>query len=173
MRAADTAPKNQKQAKNNMRRPIKKRKVDLKDSVYQSELVGRLINYIMLDGKKNIARDIVYGAMKKIKDELGVENPLEILETAVKNASPNIEVRSRRVGGANYQIPYEIRHDRRIQLALRTLVKVSRSGAGRPTQDKLAEEIIKAHQNEGAAIQKKEETHRMAEANKAFAHLAW
>ena len=156
-----------------MRRPIVKRKIDLKDDKYQSELVGRLINYIMLDGKKTTARTIVYGAMDIIKEKLKIENPLEIVETAIKNASPNIEVRSRRLGGANYQIPHEIRPDRRTQLAMRAIVAATRAGDGKPSADSLAEELTKAYNNEGSAVQKKEDTHRMAEANKAFAHLAW
>jgi small subunit ribosomal protein S7 len=133
--------------------------------------VGRFINYVMRDGKKSIAEKIVYDAFDKVK-EAAKEDPIKIFEKAVENASPLLEVVSRRVGGANYQVPHEVRPERRFILAIRWIIGAARSRKGKPMADKLAEEIIAASKNEGAAIKKKLDMHRMAEANRAFAHFA-
>lgn len=143
------------------------------DSVYNSQKVSRFINYVMLDGKKTVAEKIVYGAFDIIKEKTENPNPLEIFDLALKNASPTMEVRSRRVGGANYQVPVEVRADRRQQLAMRWIINGARSGKGRSMAQLLADELITASNGEGAAVKKKEDMMRMAEANKAFAHLAW
>jgi len=131
----------------------------------------RFINYVMRDGKKSIAEKIVYDALDKVK-EFAKDEPLKVFEKAVENASPLLEVKSRRVGGANYQVPHEVRPERRFILAIRWIIGAARSKKGKPMAEKLAEEIIAASKNEGAAIKKKQDMHRMAEANRAFAHFA-
>lgn len=156
-----------------MRRKVKNRNVAEADSVFNSEKVGKFINYVMQNGKKNGARKIVYGAFEVIKDKLKVENPIEIFEEALKNAGPLMEVRSRRVGGANYQVPREVRVERRIFLSMKWIIDAARNKKGQPMHIKLADEIIAASKNEGEAVKKRENTHKMAEANKAFAHFAW
>jgi len=156
-----------------MRRPVKNRNIVKPDSKYESMKVSKFINHIMDSGKKTIATGIVYDAFEIIKEKEKVENPLEIFDTALKNASPSVEVRSRRVGGANYQVPSEVRPDRRAYLGMCWIKDAAKSGKGRPMAERLAEEIILASKNEGAAVTKKENTHKMAEANKAFAHFAW
>jgi len=133
--------------------------------------VGRFINYVMESGKKSTAERIVYSAFEKIKKGTK-EEPLKVFEKAIENASPVLEVVSRRVGGANYQVPIEVRPERRFMLAVRWIIRASRARKGKPMADKLAEELIAASKNEGAAIKKKLDTHRMAEANRAFAHFA-
>lgn len=156
-----------------MRRPIKnKHQVDA-DSVYNSVKLSRFINYVMNDGKKDVARKVVYGAFEKIKDITKNPNPLEVFDIALKNASPSVEVRSRRVGGANYQVPREVRAERRVTLAMRWIVSAARDRKGISMGQALAEELVAAYNNEGVAVKKKEDTHKMAEANKAFAHFAW
>ncbi len=132
---------------------------------------GRFINYIMKEGKRSAAEKIFYGAFGKIH-EVTKEDPIKVFEKALENASPMIEVVSRRVGGANYQIPEEVRPERRFVLATRWIIGAARSKKGKPMAEKLAEEIIAAAKNEGAAIKKKQDMHRMAEANRAFAHFA-
>lgn len=144
----------------------------LPDPVYGSELVTRTINKIMWDGKKSTAERIFYSAMDMIAEKTG-ENPLDIYETALNNIMPVLEVKSRRVGGANYQVPVEVRADRRRTLGLRWLINASRNRGERTMAERLAGEILDANKNEGAAVRKKEDTHRMAEANKAFAHYRW
>jgi len=157
-----------------MRRPIKKRPVIDPDTKFGSVEVERLINYVMLNGQKETARKIVYGAFEVIKDaKEGGGDPIEIFNTAVRNAGPQMEVRSRRVGGANYQVPREVRQERRLALALRALIKAARSAKGVPMYKALASELMLAAKEEGAAVKKKEDTHKMAEANRAFAHFAW
>ncbi|MFT7506982.1 MAG: small subunit ribosomal protein S7 [Acidimicrobiales bacterium] len=157
-----------------MRRPIKKRPIVKPDMKFGSVDVERLINYVMLNGQKETARKIVYGAFDVIKDaKEGGGDPIEIFDTAVRNAGPQMEVRSRRVGGANYQVPREVRLERRLALALRALIKASRSQKGVPMFKALASELMLAAKEEGAAVKKKEDTHKMAEANRAFAHFAW
>lgn len=133
--------------------------------------LGRFINYVMHDGKKSVARNIVYSAFKKIKKETNQE-PVEVFERAIANASPLLEVSSRRVGGANYQVPREVRQERKFILASRWIVQAARKKKGKPVADKLAQELIAASKNEGDAIKKKQDMHRMAEANRAFAHFA-
>ena len=150
---------------------IPKRDV-LPDPIYQSKVLTKLINQVMLDGKKSLAETVVYGAMDMIKEKSG-KNPLEVFEAAMKNIMPVLEVKARRVGGANYQVPIEVRHDRRQTLAIRWLTKYSRERAGRTMEDKLANEIMDAAAGTGASAKKREDTHKMAEANKAFAHYRW
>jgi small subunit ribosomal protein S7 len=156
-----------------MRRKVKNRNIVKPDFIYDSTLVEKFINYIMKEGKKSVARTIMYSALDEIKKRTKAENPVEVLEKAISNASPLLEVRSRRVGGANYQVPREVRPERRINLACRWILEGVRAKKGAPTFQKLAEELIAASKNEGAAVKKRENVHKMAEGNKAFAHFAW
>lgn len=156
-----------------MRRKVKNRKELAPDPVYNSQKVTKLVNYVMNDGKKEAARKIVFGALAAIKERQKIENPLEVFDAALKNITPLMEVRSRRVGGANYQVPVEVRPDRRTALAFRWLIGAARNKKGKPMRIKLAEELIAASKNEGDAVKKRENVHKMAEANKAFAHFAW
>lgn len=153
------------------RREVPKRPV-LPDPVYGDELVTRLMNIIMLDGKKAVAESIVYGAFETIQDRTR-EDPIKIFHRALENCQPMVEVKSRRVGGATYQVPVEVRPRRRTALALRWLVRYARSRPGKTMRDKLANELIEAAHNRGSAVKKRDDTHRMAEANKAFAHYRW
>lgn len=155
-----------------MRRKVKNRNIVKPDMVYASTEVEKLINYIMERGKKNTARKIVYGAFDMIKEKESKE-PLEVYQLALKNTGPVTEVRSRRIGGANYQVPREVRPERRLMLSLRWIKEAATNKKGEPMHKKLADELIAASKNEGTAVKKKEDTHRMAEANKAFAHFAW
>ncbi|MCU0660065.1 MAG: 30S ribosomal protein S7 [Candidatus Pacebacteria bacterium] len=156
-----------------MRRKVKNRNIAQADIVYNSDSLGKFINYVMWSGKKETARNVVYGALDLIKEKSKVENPLEIFDAAIRNAGPSTEVRSRRIGGANYQVPREVRPERRQLLAMTWIIGAARAGKGRPMHIKLADELILASKNEGAAIKKKDDTHKMAESNKAFAHFAW
>lgn len=156
-----------------MRRKIKNRNTVEPDIVYNSQKLAKFINNIMLNGKKETARRSVYKAFDIIKEQTGNPNPLEVFDTAIKNASPLVEVRSRRIGGANYQVPREVRPERRTALAMRWIINAARSKKGAPIHQKLAEELISASKNEGIAVKKREDTHKMAESNKAFAHFAW
>ncbi len=156
-----------------MRRPVKNRNIVGPDPVYQSVKVEKLVNYLMEGGKKTAARKAVYGAFEIIKKEAKTDNPIEIFETALQNTAPNVEVRSRRVGGANYQIPVEVRPERRMALSMRWLIEAARGKKGQPINKKLAVEFMAAAKNEGEAVKKRENVHKMAEANKAFAHFAW
>lgn len=156
-----------------MRRKLNIKREIKPDIGFNSVKLGKFTNYIMESGKKNIARAIVADCMKEIKDKAKVENPLEVFELALKNTSPAMEVRSRRVGGANYQVPREVRPERRSALSMKWIVEAARAKKGKPIAIKLAEEIIAASKNEGEAIKKRENMHKMAEANKAFAHFAW
>ena len=156
-----------------MRRPVKNRNIVGPDLKYQSVRVEKFINSVMWDGKKSTARKVVYDAFAIITEKTKVENPVELFETAVRNVGPSMEIRSRRVGGANYQVPREVRPERKQALAFRWILIAARSGKGKPMAQKLATEILAASNNEGFAFKKKEDTHRMAEANKAFAHFAW
>ena len=142
----------------------------LPDPVYGSKVVTKLINQIMYDGKRGTAQNIVYDAFKTMSEKLGKE-PMEIFEQAIGNIMPVLEVKARRVGGANYQVPMEIRPERRQTLAIRWLVIATRKRSEREMANKLAAELIDAYNNAGGAVKKKEDTHRMAEANKAFAHF--
>jgi small subunit ribosomal protein S7 len=157
-----------------MRRPIKRRAPLGKDERYDSVNVSRLVNYIMVNGQKETARKIVYAAFEEIKNaKEGGGDPVEIFETAIRNAGPQMEVRSRRVGGANYQVPREVRPERRLALALRWIINAARGQKGKPMFKALSSEIMLAARGEGSAVKKKDDTHRMAEANRAFAHFAW
>ena len=157
-----------------MRRPIKKRDPIQPDREHGSVQVTKLINCVMERGQKETARKIVYGAFEEIKNaKEGGGNPVEIFETAIRNAGPQMEVRSRRVGGANYQVPREVRPERRLALALRWIIAAARAQKGIPMHKALANELILAKKEEGNAVKKKEDTHKMAEANRAFAHFAW
>mgnify|MGYP000921221014 FL=1 len=150
---------------------IPKREV-LPDPVYGSVVVAKLINGIMLDGKKGVAQSIVYNAFDMIKKNTG-ENPLEVFEKAMNNIMPVLEVKARRVGGANYQVPVEVRADRRQTLGIRWLIKYTRARGEKTMYERLAKELMDAANNTGAAVKKKEDTHKMAEANRAFAHYRW
>lgn len=156
-----------------MRRKVTNRNIVGPDHVYGSEKIGKFINYVMLRGQKETARGIVYEALDLVKERAKVEDPMEVLDAALKNAGPITEVRSRRVGGANYQIPREVRPERRSFLSMKWIIEAAREGKGAPMASRLADEIILASKNEGKAAKKREDTHKMAEANKAFAHLAW
>ncbi|MBS3968931.1 MAG: 30S ribosomal protein S7 [Clostridia bacterium] len=150
---------------------VPKRKV-LPDPKYKSVRLTKLINQIMLDGKKGTAEAIVYGALDTIREKTG-RDPMEVFEEAIKNVMPVLEVKARRVGGANYQVPVEVRPDRRQTLANRWIINYTRQRGGKSMQEKLANELIDAANNTGSSIKKKEDTHKMAEANKAFAHYRW
>ena len=154
------------------RRQATKRSV-IKDAKFDSVLVGRLVNTIMRGGNKSTARRIVYGAFDQISEKNPGSNPLEILTRAVDNAKPRIETKARRVGGATYQVPMEIPSDRQFALALRWLVDFADSRKGMPMREALAAEILEAYQGQGNAIRKRDDVHKMAQANKAFAHFRW
>jgi small subunit ribosomal protein S7 len=156
-----------------MRRKVNNRNIVGPESVYSSAKVAKLMNYIMESGKKNTARTAVYKCFDVIKEKTKVADPMEVFENALKNTAPQMEVRSRRVGGANYQVPREVRPERRQALSMKWIVEAARSKKGAPIHEKLADEIILASKNEGEAVKKRENTHKMAEANKAFAHFAW
>ena len=156
-----------------MRRPIKNPHVVKPDLKYQSVRVEKFINSVMWDGKKSTARKVVYDALEQIKEKTKTENPVELFETAIRNVSPAMEIRSRRVGGANYQVPREVNPNRKQALAFRWILVAARTRKGMPMHERLAAEIIAASNNEGPAVKKREDTHPMAEANKAFAHFAW
>lgn len=145
------------------------REIEL-DPRYKNLLVSQFINYIMLDGKKSVARNVFYGAMDIIEKEYS-QDPLNVFNTAIKNVSPAVEVKSRRVGGANYQVPVEVRPARKTSLAFRWMLDAVRKKKGKSTDKKLAEELMDAFNQTGSVIKKKDDTQRMAEANRAFAHL--
>ncbi|MGM9571142.1 MAG: 30S ribosomal protein S7 [bacterium] len=151
--------------------PVAKREV-LADPIYGDKLVTKIINKIMLDGKKGIAESILYGAFDIIKEKTG-KDPLEVLDEAMKNIMPILEVRGRRVGGSTYQVPVEVRPDRKTALGIRWLVNYSRARNEKTMCERLAGEILDAANGTGAAVKKREDTHKMAEANKAFAHYRW
>lgn len=151
--------------------PVTKRDV-LPDPLYNSKLVTRLINRIMLDGKRGVAQTILYDAFNLIQERTG-KDPMEVFETAIKNIMPVLEVKARRVGGSNYQVPIEVKPERRTTLGLRWLVNYSRNRAEKTMEERLAAEIIDASNNTGSSVKKREDTHKMAEANKAFAHYRW
>ncbi len=150
---------------------VPKREI-LPDPVYNSVLVTKLVNSIMLDGKKGVAQKVVYGAFDIVKDKTGKE-PLEVFQAALENIMPSLEVKARRVGGATYQVPIEVRPARRQTLGLRWLTTYTRARGEKTMKEKLAGEIMDAANNTGASVKKREETHRMAESNKAFAHFRW
>ncbi len=142
------------------------------DRIYSSQQVTRVINRVMRDGKKQLAERLVYEGMQKAADKLKVENPLEVFEQAMRNIQPHMETRSRRVGGANYQIPFEVRGQRQNHLTTMWFVNAARSRKGMSMADRLALEIADAYNNQGISVKKKEDVHKMAEANRAFAHFA-
>lgn len=154
------------------RRRAEKREIE-PDPIYNSRLLTKFINKVMVSGKKTTARKIVYNAIENLAYKVKEENPLEAFEKALENAKPTLEVKSRRIGGATYQVPIEIPTNRRISLAMAWVIKHSRSKVGRSMEDGLTSELIDCYNNQGTTIKKKEDTHRMAEANKAFAHYKW
>ena len=153
-----------------MRRRRPERRTILPDPVYNDKLVAKFVNYIMVRGKKGIAEKIFYGSMEQIKNRTKTDG-LKIFEKAIENASPSVEVKSRRIGGATYQVPIEVPRSRRFYLASQWIIKAAINRSGKPMSDKLASELISAANGEGGAIKKKDDTHRMADANKAFAHF--
>src|SRR3954464_2581796 len=142
------------------------------DRLYNSTAVAKLINRVMLDGKKQLAERLVYNGMQKAADKLKVQNPLEVFEQAMKNVQPHLETRSRRVGGANYQIPFEVKGQRQQHLTTMWFVETVRAKSGMPTDQRIAAELVDAYNSTGAAGKEKEDTPRMADANRAFAHFA-
>ena len=154
------------------RRSRATKRVTPPDAKYQSETVAKLINKVMIQGKKSVAEGIVYGALDIMKQQ-GAKEPVTVMEQAVKNATPQLEVKPRRVGGATYQVPVEVRPERGLSLAIRWLVASTRARGGKSTAEKLAAELSDASQGQGVTIKKREDTHRMAEANRAFAHYRW
>ncbi len=153
-----------------MRRPIKRKHLPKPDEVYGSVVVSKLVNYVMERGKKDTARKIVYKVMDELKKQ---GDPVALLQEALDKASPTVEVRSRRVGGANYQVPREVNPNRKLALGLRWIVEAAEGTKGKPMDKALLAELQAALKGEGVAVTKRETTHRMAEANKAFAHFAW
>lgn len=154
------------------RKAYTKRQEVLPDPIYNSVLVSRLINKLMLDGKRGTASKILYSAFGRIESETG-NNPVEVFEQAMENIMPVLEVRARRVGGANFQVPIEVRPERRTTLGLRWLVQYSRLRSEHTMEERLAKEIMDAANETGASVKKREDTHKMAEANRAFAHYRW
>lgn len=154
------------------RRRAFKRQID-PDPVYHSYVLAKFINKMMIDGKKSTARKIIYNAIEKFAKRVKNDNPIEAFEQALENAKPSLEVKSRRIGGATYQVPIEIAPERRTSMAMKWIITYSREKAGRSMEDGLSSELVDCYQNQGATIKKKDDTHRMAEANKAFAHYKW
>lgn len=154
-----------------MRRKRNVHREIIPDAKYGNPLVGKFINYVMQKGKKSTAMKVVYGAFDIIEKKAS-QDPLAVFDTAIKNASPLLEIKSKRIGGATYQVPHEVRGDRKIALAIRWILTAARAKTGSPMHQKLADELMLAAKNEGNAIKKKMDTQRMAEANKAFAHFA-
>ncbi len=142
------------------------------DRLYNNQQVTRVINRVMLNGKKQLAERLVYNGMQKAANKLKVDNPLEVFEQAMKNVQPHMETRSRRVGGANYQIPFEVKGQRQNHLTTMWFVQAARSRKGMSMEDRIAAELVEAYNNAGTAVKKREDTHKMAEANRAFAHFA-
>lgn len=154
------------------RRRAEKREI-VPDPLYGSTTLAKFINKLMLEGKKSIARELVYKALEDFAKKVNVDNPLEAFEQALENAKPSLEVKSRRIGGATYQVPVEIPAERRTSLAMRWVIMNARQKAGRSMEEGLKLELIDCFNNQGATIKKKDDTHRMAESNKAFAHYKW
>tara|TARA_B100001769_G_C22045147_1_gene561698 strand:+ start:424 stop:891 length:468 start_codon:yes stop_codon:yes gene_type:complete len=152
------------------RRRPEKRKI-LKDPIYNDLTVAKFVNYIMKDGKKSIAEKIFYSSLDMIKEKMKTDSPLEVFKKAIDNVGPILEVKSKRIGGATYQVPMEVSRDRRIALAMRWILLYSRSRKGKTMASRLAAELMSASNKEGSSIKKREDTHKMAEANKAFAHF--
>ena len=154
------------------RRRVYKKRIDV-DPIYGSTMLSKFINKVMMHGKKSIARTIVYNALRKFAEKVKSETPLAAFEQAIENARPSLEVKTRRIGGANYQVPVEIPADRRTAMAMQWIILNSRSKPGRSMEDALSAELSDCFNHQGATIKKKDDTHRMAEANKAFAHYKW
>ncbi len=154
------------------RRRVAKRRID-PDPVYNSLVLAKFVNKMMYGGKKSVASRILYNALTKLAKRVKIENPLEAFEQALENAKPALEVKSRRIGGATYQVPMEIPVERRTAMAMQWIIKYSRDKSGRSMEDGLAAELADCFQNQGSTIKKKDDTHRMAEANRAFAHYKW
>ena len=154
------------------RRKKREKRIIQPDGLYSSVSVAKFVNQVMEEGKKNTARKIVYLAFDIIKEK-SKKDPLVVFEEALQNASPLLEIKPKRVGGATYQVPREVRGERKLALAIRWIIKAARSKKGKPMGEKLAEELMEAAANRGSAVKKKEDTHRMAEANRAFAHFSW
>ena len=155
-----------------MRGKNKIKRVISPDPIYNNVMVSKFINQVMRRGKKTVAQKIVYGSFEIIKEK-NQKDPLEIFNLAINNVKPSLEVRPRRVGGATYQVPWPVPEERGVTLAMRWIIQAAKSKKGKPMKEKLAEELIAAAKNEGLAVKKKEDTHKMAEANRAFAHFAW
>jgi small subunit ribosomal protein S7 len=155
------------------RRHRAQKRETIPDIRYRSPLVAHLTNVIMERGKKSLAQRIVYGAFERVSEKLGKGDPVDLLIGALENARPRLEVKSRRVGGATYQVPVEISYERQESLALRWIVDAAGSRKGQPMQEALAAELVDAYNNTGTVVKKKEDTHKMAQANRAFAHLRW
>ncbi len=154
------------------RRRATKRRID-PDPLFQSEIVAKFINRVMIDGKKSVARGIVYRALEKFAKKINIEDPVEAFETALENAKPSLEVKSRRIGGATYQVPIEIAPERKTSMAMKWIILYSKAKVGKSMEEGLINELIDCYNNQGSTIKKKDDTHRMAEANKAFAHYKW
>ena len=154
------------------RRRVASKQPWIPDPIYQDDQITQFMNIVMRDGKKAVAEGIVYGALRTVEDRTKDE-PLKLFKRAVENCQPMVEVKSRRVGGANYQVPVEVRPERRVSLAMRWIVQYTRERSGRSMVEKLANEILEAAHNRGNAIKKRDDVHRMADANKAFAHYRW
>jgi small subunit ribosomal protein S7 len=143
------------------------------DPKYNNRLVQKFINMMMFDGKKTVAEKIVYSAFEKLRESAGTNDALSVFHKAIENVRPHVELKARRVGGATYQVPIEVRHDRSLALAIRWIRDSARSKKGSPMEKRLADEMFAAYKGEGAAVKKRDETHKMAEANRAFAHYRW
>lgn len=154
------------------RRRVASKQAWIPDPIYQDDQITQFMNIVMRDGKKAVAEGIVYGALRTV-EERTKDEPLKVFKRAVENCQPMVEVKSRRVGGANYQVPVEVRPERRVSLAMRWIVQYARERSGRSMVEKLANEILEAAHNRGNAIKKRDDVHRMADANKAFAHYRW
>jgi len=155
------------------RKKLTNKRTTSPDPRFNSILVSKFTNGLMLDGKKALARRMLYDAMDEINEKIADEEPLTVFEGALENVRPRVEVKSRRVGGATYQVPIEVRPERRNALAIRWLISFAKSRSGQSMSGKLAAELLDAYNNRGAAVKKKDDTHKMAEANKAFAHYRW
>jgi small subunit ribosomal protein S7 len=154
------------------RRRAEKREIE-PDTIYESLVLSKFINKVMYDGKKNTARSLVYRALEKFAQKVKVESPIEAFETALDNARPTLEVKSRRIGGTTYQVPIEVHPQRSYALAMRWIIDNSRKKVGKSMEDGLMMELADCYLNQGSTIKKKDDTHRMAEANRAFAHFRW
>lgn len=155
-----------------MRRKKAEKREHKPDTVYQNVALSRFVNYIMEGGKKSTAEKVVYAALTEVEKQTK-EKAIEVFEKAIDNVSPRVEVASRRIGGANYQVPREVRPERKFMLASRWIIDAARSKKGKPMAQRLADEIVAAYKNEGTAVKKKQDIHRMAESNRAFAHFSW